>query len=352
MSVIKENSNLAIDGKTLCLIRLDNGRQTSLIMSNYGCLVLSWTVKDKRGEPCDIVLGFDNLENYLEKDYLENYPYFGVLVGRYANRIKDARFTLDGELYRLPANKGKDHLHGGFRGFDKAVWDVLEIDEVNNRVVFAYTSPAGEEGYPGNLEVQVSYTLTEDNKLVQEIRARTDQATPLNLTHHDYFNLNNGRGQINDHLLEIPADAYLEQDANLVVNGNLVPVENTWHDFRKEKKVGLDLSRVGEYDQSFVLNKRSGDLSLAATLRSADTGLCLRVYTTEPVCHLYTGKWIPGIKGKGGQQYGPFSGLCLEVQGHPNAVNIPAFPATVLRPGETYRQASSYEISVEAESAR
>ena len=352
MGVVKEKTNLVAEGQPLHLIRLDNGRHASVTMSNYGCLILSWIVKDKQGEDCDIVLGFDNLKDYLKKEYLENYPYFGVLVGRYANRIKNARFSLDGELYRLPANKENDHIHGGFRGFDRAVWKLLETDQKSNRVVFGYLSPAGEEGYPGELNVQVSYTLTEENELIQEITARADQPTPLNLTHHDYFNLNNGQGTIDDHLLQIHAGTYLEQDSNLVVNGKLIPVEGTFHDFRQEKKTGLHLPLVGEYDQTFVLDKEYGELSPAATLRSETSGVCLQLSTTEPVCHLYTGKWIPRIEGKQGQSYGPFSGLCLEVQHHPNAVNIPAFPSTILRPGEVYRQLSVYEISVEEESAR
>lgn len=352
MSVIKENSNLRIDGKPVDLIRLENGHQTSVTLSNYGCLILSWIVKDKKGEFNDIVLGFDNLEDYLKNEYLESYPYFGVLVGRYANRIKDACFRLDGELVRLPANKGQDHIHGGFRGFDRAIWTVVETDQANSRVVFGYTSPDGEEGYPGNLDLQVSYTLTEENELIQEITARTDRPTPVNLTHHDYFNLDNGRGTIGDHVLTIPAEAYLEQDAGMVVTGKLIPVENTWHDFRNGKAVGLHLPEVGEYDQTFVLDKTNGELSHAATLESRQSGLRLDVFTTEPVCHLYTGKWIPVVRGKGEQQYGPFSGLCLEVQHPPNAVNIPAFPETILRPGETYRQLTVYRTSAEEEPAR
>lgn len=346
-NIITENSDFEIDGKAVYTVKLTNSRQTSVKLSNYGCLILSWIVKDKNGEDNDIVLGFDRPEDYMKEEYLENYPYFGVLVGRYANRIKDGRFRLDDDLYQLPMNKGLDHIHGGYRGFDRVVWELQKTDEKKNRVVFRYASPDGEEGYPGALDLKVSFTLTEDNELIQSISAESDRPTPINLTHHDYFNLDNGRGRIDSHWLSIPARYYLEQDENLVVNGNLTPVENTWHDFRQGKEIGLHLPQVGEYDQTFVLDKKYGAFSLAATLKSARSGLSLQVYTTEPVCHLYTGKWIPEIKGKGGRNYGPFSGLCLEMQHHPNAVNIPSFPGTILRPGEKYRQKTSYKVTAD-----
>lgn len=342
MSIVKVNSGLTLGDKPLFLIRLENQQGASVTLSNYGCLILSWNVSDAYGKMRNIVLGFDQLQDYQQKEYLDNYPYFGVLVGRYANRIKNARFTLDGQVHQLRPNKGNDQIHGGFKGFDRVVWELLELNEDENRVLFGYRSPDGEEGYPGNLELQVAYTLTEQNQLIQEIRGTTDRPTPVNLTHHDYFNLNGGAGTIADHHLHIPASAYLEQDANLVVTGNLVPVENTAHDFQTEKKIGLHLPQVGEYDQTFVLDKAYGAMTLAARLRSEKTGISLEVHTTEPVCHLYTGKWIPEIRGKQGQNYGPFSGLCLEVQHHPNAVNIPAFPSTLLLPGETYHQLTRY----------
>src|SRR5690606_4101706 len=176
--------------------------------------------------------------------------------------------------------------------------------------------------------------------------ARTDKPTVLNLTHHDYFNLNNGRGQINAHVLTIPAATFLEQDDNMVVTGDLLPVDGTAHDFRSGKEVGKDLPQPDGYDQTFVLDKPYGELSLAAVLESRQSGLRLEVRTTEPVCHLYTGRWVPQLTGKNGQEYGPFSGLCLEVQHHPNAVNVPGFPSTELRPGETYRQRSVFKVLV------
>lgn len=334
------------------IIRLENENETAVTISNYGCLILSWKVKDPNGRIRDVVLGFDRPEDYLRKEYLDNYPYFGVLVGRYANRIGDACFSLEGKLFRLQPNKGRDHIHGGLSGFDRVVWEVLEVNRADNRVVLGYTSPDGEEGYPGNLQLRVSYTLTPDDALIQEITGTTDQPTPVNLTRHDYFNLNGGDGTIEDHFLHIPAGAYLEQNENLVVTGALRAVEHTGHDFRMEKKIGLHLPQVGEYDQTFVLDKPYSELGLAARLRSKDSGISLEIHTTEPVCHFYTGKWIPQMRGKNRQQYGPFSGLCLEVQHHPNAVNIPDFPSTVLFPGDTYRQLTRYRVSADALSAR
>lgn len=349
MGIKKEKTDLFIDGQPVYTFELVNGHQTRVTLSNYGCIVLSWVVRDRNGEENDVVLGFDKVEDYLQEAYLENYPYFGAVIGRYAGRIRDARFRLNGKSFQLAVNKGLDHIHGGHRGFDRVVWKVHRVEDKKNRVVFRYSSPEGEEGYPGNLQIQFSCTLTEENELSLSVLAEADQATPVNITHHHYFNLENGRGKIDRHWLRIPADAYLEQDANLLVTGNSISVEGTFHDFRQGKRIGLHLPSVGEYDQSFVLNKKEGELGPAAVLKSRRSGLCLRAWTTEPICHLYTGKWIPAVRGKGGRRYGSFSGLCLETQHHPNALNIPAFPDTILRPGKPYRQKTIYKVSLEEE---
>lgn len=343
MSAIKEDTNLLIDQEEVYVIRLSNSLSTEAVLTNYGGIILSFRVSET-----DIVLGFDRVEDYLSEAYLSKSPHFGAIIGRYANRIKDARFKLDGETYQLAVNKGLDHLHGGNRGFDRVVWELKSIDDASNSVTLSYLSKDGEEGYPGNLEVQVTFTLTEENELVLEFSAAADAPTPLNLTHHGYFNLNGTRsspGKIHDHWLSMDADAYLEQDDNLVVTGNLVPVADSYHDFRELKRVGEHMDILGEYDQTFVLNKKPRESGRAALLENRENGLRMEVFTDQPVCHFYTGRWIPVLKGKNGVEYGPFSGLCLETQQHPNSVNIPHFPGTILRPGEQYRQKTSFKVS-------
>jgi len=320
--------------------------QTEVLISNYGAIINTYRVLCG-GVATDIVLGFDRMEEYLGPEYLKQYPWFGCAVGRYANRIRDAAFELDGKKYFVTKNRGRHQLHGGAEGFDKKVWKFRDAGEGDVPFLeLSYRSAHGEEGFPGNLEVLIRFELREPHELSYEFSATADQPTPVNLTHHGYFNLNNGEGTIHGHELFIPASSYLQQDEDLVATGSYVPVNGTAHDFRNSKQIGEALQQLPEFDQSFVLDKESveTELQVAAKLDSPHSRLSLTVMTTEPVVHFYSGKWTPRVAGKRGQPYGPFSGLCLETHIHANAVNIPHFPNTVLRPGETYRQKTTYRV--------
>lgn len=337
-------------GDDIYLFALRNNKNTEVLISNYGATITSFKIKSGNDEFTDIVLGFDKIENYLDEKYHVEYPYFGAAIGRYANRIKNAAFTIDNKDYKLTKNRGTDQLHGGFSGFDSKVWKVISFDyERQNKLHFKYESKDGEEGFPGNLEVEIHFELTENNELIYEYMAVTDEPTAINLTHHSYFNLNNGDSNILDHVLTIHSDKILEQDGNLVANGNFLPVENTAYDFRNPTPINKNINTDSGFDQTYVINPADEQVRLAATVYSPKTKLQLQVYTTEPVVHLYTGQGIPKLTGKHQIEYGPYSGLCLETHLHPNAINIPDFPNTILRPGETYRAKTIYKLTVASE---
>ncbi len=331
-------------GEDIYLFTLRNANAEISII-NYGAIITSFKVKQPGGNINDIVLGFDHPEDYLAEEYLAEYPYFGAAIGRYANRIKNGQFSIDEKFYPLAKNRGTDHLHGGRAGFDKKVWKCDHYS--NNKLVLKYRSKDGEEGYPGNLDITIRFELN-NNELLYEFFANTDAPTTVNLTHHSYFNLNNGKGEIGDHTVKVNSSYILEQDDNLVVTGKKLAVQNTPYDFRIPKRINKEWPAIG-YDQTFVLDENlpmdlSSGLSFAADAFSEKSNLKLEVYTSEPVVHFYTGKWIPVLKGKNGNQYGPFSGFCLETQKHPNAINISHFPNTILRPGETYHTKTMYRI--------
>jgi len=336
-----------VDKKEVIAVQLTNIKGHYVTLYNYGTIIQQFVVKNRKGEEQDIVLGFDRFEDYISPDYLAAYPYFGTIIGRYANRIKDGKFTLDGDIYQLSLNAEGNCLHGGINGFDKKVWDITEVDEQRAKVTFQYFSEDGEEGFPGDLVIQLSFEFTDHDELILTYEADTDEATPVNLTHHSYFNLSPQGGSIADHLHQINASHYLEQDNEWAVTGNLLPVEGTSHDFRTPKRFGENWDANEGYDQSYVLDKTYGDLTLASTTTEKESGLSLRIYTTEPVAHVYTAKYLNVKRGKGGKDYHPFEAFCVETQHHPNAINIPAFPDTVLRPEELYTQTTIYKVSVE-----
>jgi len=332
-------------GKKVSLFRLKNKKGTEALITNYGAIILSFKIKKDNGTMNDIVLGFDKPEDYLDEKYLANYPYFGAAVGRYGNRIKNGQMEIDGKKYDLAVNMGTDHIHGGKIGFDKKVWDVISFDDEKNILKLSLKSMDGEEGYPGNLDVSVTFELNEDNELSHEYIATTDKPTAVNLTHHGYFNLNYGKGRVDDYYVKINASSILEQDENLTTNGNYISVRNTRYDFRTTHKMSSLWGNDRGYDQSFVIDKKEKELVLAAEAYSEESKTKLEVLTTEPVVHFYTGIGLAVIKGKGDTQYGPYSGFCFETQVHPNAINIPSFPDTILRPGETYRHKTVYRVS-------
>nr|WP_226905041.1 aldose epimerase family protein [Pedobacter schmidteae] len=331
-----------IDEKEVLAIELTNTHGTYVKIYNYGAILNKFIVTNKNGDKQDIVLGFDDIDQYTGEEYLNDYPFFGAVIGRYANRIKNGRFSIDGKSYQLSQAKGGDCLHGGDEGFDRKMWDVLST--IDPSVTLQYVSPDGDEQFPGQLTVQLTFKLTDDNELILDFKASTDAPTAVNLTHHSYFNLAPKGGSVAGHIHRMPASHYLEQDDNYVVTGKLIPVEGTIHDFLGDKVIGQDWDPEEGYDQTYVLDKPYGEFTLASETSEAQSGLKLSVYTTEPVAHFYTSKYLNVKEGKGGHDYHPFEGFCVETQHHPNAINIPAFPNTVLRPGESYKQTTVYKI--------
>lgn len=328
-------------GEDIYLFTLRNAKGTEVCVSNYGTILTAFKIKLANGLFNDIVLGFEKMEEYFSDYYLKNYPYFGAACGRYANRIKNGRFSINGTTYQVTQNAGTDQLHGGFEGFDKKVWQPQNYNE--SFLELTYFSADGEEGYPGNLQTTFRIYLNDEDELSYEFYALTDQPTPVNLTHHSYFNLNNGKGTIDDHEVRIYASAVLQQDEGRVCNGLIMPVADTIYDFRNFTYLKKSGNPAIGYDQCFVIDKPAG-LSLVAETRSLLSGLTLQIFSTEPAVQFYTAQGLSCLPGKYGQPYGPFSGLCLETHKHPNAVNIPHFPNTILQPGEIYFQKTVYKI--------
>jgi len=320
------------------LYTLANARGTMVKITPFGGIITSIIVPDREGRMGDVVLGFDALADYTDK-----VPFFGAIIGRYGNRIAGGRFTLDGKSCTLACNNGPNHLHGGIRGFDKVLWQAENVQADVASLTLTYLSRDMEEGYPGNLSVKVSYTLTDDDRLVIDYSASTDKKSVINLTNHSYFNLA-GEGDILDHELFIDADRYTPIDEGLIPTGELAPVENTPFDFRSHQTIGArigvrdeQLIRAGGYDHNYVLNGKMGELRKAAAAFESRTGRLLEVWTTEPGMQLYTGNFLDGtLTGKEGKVYGYRTGFCLETQHFPDSPNHPDFPTTVINPGEIW----------------
>jgi aldose 1-epimerase len=299
----------------------------------------------------DVLFGFDNIAGYESPAN----GYFGCTAGRVANRIAGGQFTLEGKSYTLAKNDGPNMLHGGAtRSLDKVVWEGKPVKTATGEgVEFTYTSPDGEEGFPGNLAMKVTYTLSDKNEIRIDYEATTDKATPVNLTNHAYFNLSgHGAATINDHELLILADRYTPVNDVLIPTGDLAPVAGTVFDFRDFHRIGERVEQLNDkpgkgYDHNFVLNNQNGTLALAAQVREPRSGRVLSVFTTEPGIQFYGGNFLNGAKGKGGKTYAHRSGLCLETQHYPNSINEPKFPSTVLRPGQKYTHTCVYQITVQ-----
>ena len=344
---MKENYG-TVDGKPVYLFTLSNKNGITFKITNYGGIITHILVPDKNGKMGDIALGYDSLKGYLEAT-----PYFGAIVGRYANRIAKGRFVLDGKSYQLAVNNGNNTLHGGIKGFDKVVWEASESsDSAGVSLILSYLSKDGEEGYPGNLSVKVTYTLSNKDEFTTLIEATTDKATPVNLCNHSYFNLSECDTNILGHLLTINADRFTVVNDELIPTGELRPVTGTPMDFTTSHLIGQRIDQVpgappGGYDHNYVLLKNSSEQGLAAILEDPVSGRRLDILTTQPGVQFYSGNFLDGtITGKGGKKYQKHWGLCLETQHFPDSPNQTKFPNTILKPGEKYSETTVYKFGV------
>ena len=331
------------DGKKVYLYTLTNKNGVEVKITNYGGIITSWLTPDKNGKLGNIVLGFDSLSGYQAPP-----PYFGAIIGRYGNRIGKGTFAIDTNTYTLAKNNGENHLHGGNKGFDKVVWDAVPGDSTAT-LALSYLSKDGEEGYPGNLNVTVVYTLTDENELVIDYSAETDKATVVNLTSHSYFNLTaDVSNTILGHTLQVNSAHYTPVDAGLIPTGELKDVKGTPFDFLTAHTIGERIATVdGGYDHNFVLSRTGTEIEKVATLADSVSGRQLEVYTTEPGMQFYSGNFLDGkLKTPEGKAINKQAALCLETQHYPDSPNKPNFPSTLLKPGEKYHTVTKYKASV------
>ncbi|HEY9509373.1 MAG TPA: aldose epimerase family protein [Verrucomicrobiae bacterium] len=342
----------SVDGQPVEIYTLKNSKGAEAKIMTYGGIVQSLKMPDREGNFSDVVLGFDNVQ-----DYVKGSPYFGALIGRYGNRIGDAKFTLEGKTYTLAPNNNGNTLHGGLKGFDKVIWTVEKADVTSNgpELKLNYLSKDGEEGFPGNLNVTATYTLTDDNELRLEYTATTDKPTVVNLTQHSYFNLRGqGNGDILGHIVYIDADKTTPTDSELIPTGELASVDGTPFDFRKPTAIGARINDPNTvlqygpgYDHNWVINKPLGKLGLAARVFEPTTGRVLEVLSTEPGLQFYAGNFLDGtLTGKDGKVYQRRTAFAMEPQHFPDSPNKPQFPTTELKPGQTYHNVIIYKFSV------
>lgn len=345
-----ETFKAELDGKSVQLFTLKNDKGLVAQITNYGGRVVNLWVPDKKGDFEDIVLGYNSPDGYLKSNEI----YYGALIGRYGNRIAKGKFTLNDSTYTLIANNGENHLHGGTKGFHNVVFDALQPD--GQTLDLIYVSSDGEEGYPGTLTSKIRYQLTNDNELKITYEASTDKPTPVNLTHHSFFNLKGaGNGNVNDHVLQINADHYTPVDAGLIPLGQVAAVEGTPMDFRQPTAIGKRIAQDFEqlklglgYDHNWVLNIAPEGLTLAAKVVEPVSGRTMEVYTDEPAMQFYGGNFLKGKDaGKNGKVYEYRGAFCLETQHFPDSPNQPSFPSTILNPGETYNSVCVYRFGVE-----
>jgi aldose 1-epimerase len=336
------------DGKKVQLFTLTNKSGVTVSITNYGGIVTSWVTPDKHGNRSSVVVGLESLQEYLKKP-----PYFGAIIGRYGNRIGDAKFKLDGKTYTLAANNGKNNLHGGAKGFDKVVWDAAPAADSTPALTLTYLSKDGEEGFPGNLKVTVVYTLTDADELNIDYTAETDKATPVNLTNHSYFNLTGStENTILNHTLQLMADKFTPVDTTLITTGEIKAVAGTPFDFTKAEVIGSRIEAVpgaapGGYDHNYVINRKDSSMQLVAVLADTTSGRKLEVFTTEPGIQFYSGNFLDGTFVSGGKPVKFRTALCLETQHYPDSPNKPNFPTTILRPNQKYHTETKYKISLQ-----
>lgn len=345
VKVQKQSYGKTADGEAVDLFVLDNGKGMIVKVISYGAAITEIHVPDRAGKSADVNLGFADIAGWQSKGN----PFFGAIAGRYANRIAGGKFTLDGKEYTLAKNNGPNHLHGGVKGFDKAVWKVEGHGA--GSVTFSHTSPDGDEGYPGKLHAEVRYTLTPDNELRIDYKATTDKTTVVNLTNHAYFNLaGHGSGDVLGHELTLNASRYTPTDDTLIPTGKIEAVKGTPFDFTTPRTIGSRIAKAGGnpvgYDLNFVLDGGGRKLAPAATVYEAKSGRVMRMFTTEPGVQFYSGNFLDGtVKGKDGAIYKKHAGFCLEAQKFPDSPNQKAFPSAALKPGETYTQTTIYQFS-------
>lgn len=347
MNITKEEFGKTADGKQVDMYTLTNGSITVKVL-NFGGVIWSFEVPDKEGKTVNVSANYEKIG-----DYEKNRPFFGSLVGRFGNRIAGGKFTLDGKEYKLPTNNGPNGLHGGLKGFDQKIWDVREFKRGNEvGLVLTYTAADGEEGYPGKLDVTVTYMLDAHNNWTMHYEAKTDKPTILNLTNHTFWNLAGFGETVLEQELTLNADRYLPTDETLIPTGELKNVEGTPLDFRKPHKIGERINDIkepcfhGGYDHCFVLNQRKpGEMTYCATLVDPKSGRTMKVWTTQPGVQVYSGNFLNGSTEAFGHKYVKHSAICLETQHYPDSPNKPQFPSTVLRPGETYRQTTRHQFS-------
>jgi len=346
MSIKEREFGHTDDGTPVELYTLTNKRGIVAKIMTYGAILTELDVPDRHGNFADIVLGFNNLDQYLK-----GHPFFGAIAGRYANRIAKGQFSLDGETYHLPINNGPNSLHGGLKGFDKAVWKAEPVEgDDGPSLILTLFSPDGDQGYPGNLHVTVTYTLSDDDSLKIDYTATTDKDTVVNMTNHSYFNLaGEGSGSINDHLLTINADQYTPVDATQIPTGELADVKGTPFDFTKATDIGLRIDMIPPgYDHNYVLYSQNGTLAIAARVKDPKSGRVMEVWTTQPGVQLYTGNHLDGtLSGISGRPYQKHDALCLETQHFPDSPNHSNFPTTELKPGEKYHQETVFKFRAE-----
>jgi len=346
------------DGTPVDIYTLRNSKGAEARIMTYGGIVQKLTMPDKNGEFADVVLGFDTLDGYTSDSYVKACPYFGALIGRYGNRIGGAKFTLEGQTYTLATNNGPNTLHGGLKGFDKVVWTAVKagVGPKGPRLELNYLSKDGEEGFPGNLNVTATYTLTEDNELKLQFTATTDKPTVVNLTHHSYFNLaGQGNGDILGHLVYIKSDKTTPVDAGLIPTGEFADVTGTPFDFRTPTAIGARINDPNTvlqygpgYDHNWVINKPAGQFGLMARVKEPNSGRVMEVWSDEIGLQFYAGNFLDGtLTGKDGKVYQRRSAFCMEPQHYPDSPNKPNFPSVELKPGQTYHNTIVYKFSVE-----
>lgn len=348
----KEDFQTTVNGNKTDLYILRNKEGNEVAITNYGGAIVAIMVPDRKGNLANIIQGHDNIQDVIDSPE----PYLSTLIGRYGNRIAKGRFQLKGKVYSLPINNGPNSLHGGKNGFNTKVWDATQINE--HAIVLKYTSPYGEEGFTGELDVWVAYTLTDNNELIIKYSAKTNKKTIINLTHHGFFSLAglaNPTPPIDDLECQINADFFLPIDETSIPTGEILKVAETPFDFRTPKPIGQDIDADHEqirhgsgYDHCFVLNKKEeGELSFAARIRDPKSGRTMEVYTTEPGVQVYTDNWADGYKGQHGATFPRRSAICFEAQHFPDSPNHPYFPSVILEPGREYTQKTIYKFGIQ-----